>query len=98
MERMLILLVISSSVTSLATEALKNQLGKVKVPNNILAGIMSIVVSLMLGFGYIALNHIYLSLENIVFLVALVFLNWLCAMTSYDKVMQTIQQIANFKK
>ena len=98
MDMVLVLLVISSSLTSIATEALKNQLGKTKIPNNILAGIMSVIVSLLLGLGYIAINHIYLSIENIIFLSALVFLNWICAMTSYDKVMQTIQQISNFKK
>lgn len=98
MDNVLVLLVVSSAITSLASEAMKNQLGNIKVPNNILVGVVSIVVSVLLGFGYIIINNIYLSLQNLVFLVALVFLNWICAMTSYDKVIQTIAQISKLKK
>lgn len=44
-EDFLMLLVLCSALTSLATEGVKNQLGEEKkIPSNILAGIMSVVV------------------------------------------------------
>ncbi len=97
MENVLVLLVVSTALTSLATEAMKNQINGTNIPNNLLAGIMSVIVSMFLGFGYMIVNHVTVTLDNLVFLIALVFLNWLCSMTSYDKVMQTLAQIAKFK-
>ena len=45
MSDFLMLLVLCSAMTTLATEAVKNQVGDgAKIPNNILAGIMSVVV------------------------------------------------------
>lgn len=88
-----VLLVICSAITGLATEAVKNQFGSKKIPNNILCGGVSVVVSILVSIGYIVLYHIDISPETITSIGALILLNWLCAMTSYDKVIQTISQI-----
>ena len=89
----LMLLVLCSAMTSLATEAVKNQLGEdKKIPSNILAGIMSVLVAAIICAGYIILNKTALTIQTWVYIVALILLSWLCAMTSYDKVIQTINQ------
>ena len=92
----LMLLVLCSAMTTLATEAVKNQVGEQqKIPNNILAGIMSVIVAAVICVGYIILNGTVLTPQVWVHIVGLILLSWLCAMTSYDKVMQTLEQ---FKK
>lgn len=97
MDNILIPLVICCAITTLATEAMKNQLGNYKIPNNVLCGAMSIIVSVIISIGYTVLNHISFNIETLVSIVALILLNWLCAMTSYDKVIQTINQINKTK-
>ena len=92
----IMLLVLCSAMTSLATEAVKNQVGEhQRIPNNILAGIMSVIVAAIICAGYIILNGTVLTLQTWVYIIGLVLLSWLCAMTSYDKVIQTLEQ---FKK
>ena len=94
----LMLLVLCSAMTSLATEAVKNQMGDdKKIPSNILAGIMSVVVSAIICVGYIILTGTTLTVQTWVYIVGLVLLSWLCAMTSYDKVIQTIEQFTKLK-
>ena len=92
-EDFLMLLVLCSALTGLATEGVKNQLGEEKkIPSNILAGIMSVVVQAIICTGYIILNYVVITPQIWVYIVGLVLLSWLCAMTSYDKVIQTIKQ------
>lgn len=98
MKDFLMLLVLCSAMTTLATEAVKNQIGDgKKIPNNILAGIMSIVVAAIICVGYIILTGTTLTVQTWVYIVGLVLLSWLCAMTSYDKVIQTIEQFTKLK-
>lgn len=93
MKDFIMLLVLCAAMTSLATEAVKNQIGEQqKIPNNILAGIMSVVVATVICAGYIILNNIVLTMQTWVYTIGLILLSWLCAMTSYDKVMQTLEQ------
>lgn len=93
MSDFLMLLVLCSAMTTLATEAVKNQVGDgAKIPNNILAGIMSVVVQAIICTGYIILNNTVLTIQVWVYIIGLILLSWLCAMTSYDKVIQTIKQ------
>ncbi len=61
--------------------------------SNILAGVVSVVLSLAAGAGYIIMVETQLNAKMAVILIALVLLSWLCAMVGYDKVMQAISQI-----
>lgn len=85
---------ITSTLTGLATESIKTILterGK-KYYANSLAGVVSLVLSLAVGTGYVLMHNIGFTTQTLVYLVALVFISWLCAMVGYDKVIQTISQ------
>ena len=98
MSDFLMLLVLCSAMTTLATEAVKNQVGDgSKIPNNILAGIMSVIVQAIICTGYIILNNTVLTIQVWVYIIGLILLSWLCAMTSYDKVIQTIKQFGKIE-
>ena len=95
MEVFLMLLLAVSIITGLFTEALKKVLdewGKV-YKSNILAGAVSIVLSVVAGIGYMIMVETQFNAKMAVILIALVLLSWLCAMVGYDKVMQAIAQI-----
>ena len=89
----LTLLLVVSVMVSLTVEALKKMLGGNKFPSNIMAGIVSIVLSTLIGIFYCTLLDIPFTSSIIIYLVSLVFLSWLCAMLGYDKVVQAIKQI-----
>ena len=83
-----------SALTSLATEAIKKVLiekNKTYYANT-LAGIVSIIVSMVVGIGYLLIAHIGFNAEIAVYLFALMAGSWLCAMLGYEKVIQTISQ------
>lgn len=85
---------ITSTLTGLATEAVKKiftEHGKNYYANS-LAGIVSLVLSVAVGIGYMLVSNIAFTAQTIVSLVALVFISWLCAMVGYDKVVQAISQ------
>lgn len=78
-------------VTGLITEALKKT-GLVK-SNNILALIVSVVVSVLsLTFYFVATSTPFTG-TNILVSIAFWMANWVGAMVGYDKVIQTIKQI-----
>lgn len=87
-------LLISSTITGLATEAVK----KVLTENNktyhanTLAGIVALIVSALIGVGYVLLMAIPFTIPIVIYIVALVLMSWLCAMVGYDKVIQAISQ------
>ena len=85
---------ITSTLTSLATEAVKKLLAEhsKNYYANTLAGIVSVILSVAIGIGYITLSGISFTSQSIIYLVALVFISWLCAMVGYDKVVQAISQ------
>lgn len=85
---------ITSTLTSLATEAVKNILVEhnKNYYANTLAGIMSLILSLAVGIGYMLLAGIGFSTQAVVCVIALMFISWLCAMVGYDKVIQAISQ------
>ena len=85
---------ITSTLTSLATEAVKKLLAEhsKNYYANTLAGIVSVILSVAIGIGYMMLSSISFTSQTIVYLVALVFISWLCAMVGYDKVIQAISQ------
>ena len=85
---------ITSTLTSLATEAVKKLLAEhsKNYYANTLAGIVSVILSVAIGIGYMMLSSISFTSQTIVYLIALVFISWLCAMVGYDKVVQAISQ------
>lgn len=87
-------LLISSTITSLATEGVKKVLTERNKTYyaNTLAGAVALVVSTMIGVGYVLLMAIPFTVQIIVTIVALVLMSWLCAMVGYDKVIQAISQ------
>lgn len=95
MEFFLTLLIGVSVFTALVTEAIKkimDEAGKV-YKSNILAGAVSVVLSVLAGTGYIIMTEAQINAKMAAILIALVLLSWLCAMVGYDKVMQAITQI-----
>ena len=89
-----------SVFTGLATEAVKNVLteNNIGYRANTLAGLVSLVLSTAIGFGYIILANIGFTAEIVVYWVALIFMSWLCAMVGYDKVIQAISQFKTHGK
>lgn len=95
METFLMLLIGVSVFTALVTEAIKkimDEAGKV-YKSNILAGVVSVALSVLAGAGYMVMTEAQINAKMAVILIALVLLSWLCAMVGYDKVMQAITQI-----
>ncbi|MCD7927919.1 MAG: aminopeptidase [Oscillospiraceae bacterium] len=88
-------MLIVSTLTGLATEALKKLLTEYNrsYHANMLADGVSLVISVAVVIGYVVLTETPWSGQIIVTGVVLVFLSWLCAMVGYDKVIQTISQI-----
>lgn len=85
---------VTSSMTGLATEAIKKIFAEhsKNYYANTLAGVVSVILSVAIGVGYMMISGISFTSQSIVYLVALVFISWLCAMVGYDKVVQTISQ------
>lgn len=92
-------LLITSTVTALTTEAIKKILGEQKITccANTLTGIVALVLSVAVGAAYAILNSITFTPQVVVYMIAHVFMSWLCAMVGYDKVVQTIGQIKSGK-
>lgn len=93
MGEFLALLLAVSVMVSLTVEAVKKMLGDTKLSSNILAGIVSVVLSIAVGICYCILFKLSFTADVIIYLIALIFLSWLCAMLGYDKVVQAIKQI-----
>ena len=85
---------ITSTMTGLATEAIKKILSEYNKSYyaNTLAGIVSVILSVAIGVGYMTLSNVSFTSQSIIYLVALIFISWLCAMVGYDKVVQAISQ------
>lgn len=100
LEIFLLGLLITSTLTGLATEAVKNVLAERNATYraNTLAGIVALVISTAVGIGYTVLNNGVFTSQTIICLVTLVFMSWLCAMVGYDKVIQAISQFKTDKK
>lgn len=85
-----------SVLVSLTVEALKKILND-RVSSNLIVGIVSVVISTVVGIFYYMLTDMVFDPKLIVYLVALIFISWLCAMLGYDKVVQTLKQIKGGK-
>jgi hypothetical protein len=86
---------ITSALASLVTEAIKKILKEHQITYhaNTLTGIVATVLSLCAGVGYILFTGIPFNAQSIIYVIALIFLSWLCSMVGYDKVTQTLSQI-----
>lgn len=94
----LLCLLVVSTLTGLVTEGIKNLLNewKVKYYSNTLAGLVSLVVGAAVGGAYMIIAQAAWNSRMAVYLIALVFLSWLCAMVGYDKVIQAISQFKTY--
>lgn len=88
------LLLIVSVLTGLVVQAIKKILDEYgrKYHANTLAGIVAVLLSIGIGFGYEILIGGSITDKLAVYLIALIFLSWLCSMVGYDKVIQAISQ------
>jgi hypothetical protein len=99
-ETFLLGLLVISTLTGLVTEAVK----KIMIEHNVdyrantIAGLVSLVLSAAIGTGYIFITNIGFNAQVVVYLIALIFMSWLCAMVGYDKVIQTINQFKTYGK
>ena len=91
LEIFLLGLMIVSIFTGLFTEGIKKLLDEmtVKYHSNFLAGGVAVVLSTLVGAGYLILTETKMA----VYLIALVLLSWLASMVGYDKVIQAIAQL-----
>lgn len=95
LEFFLFLLMLTSIMTGLFTEGIKKLLDEAgkSYKSNILAGVVSVALSIAAGAGYMVMAEAQINAKMAVILIALVLLSWLCAMVGYDKVIQAITQI-----
>lgn len=93
-ELFLIGLMFISTLTGLVTEAVKDILEEHNktYKANTLAGLVSLILSVLVGIAYLILTNTTFTAQIIVYLVMMVFMSWLCAMVGYDKVVQAIGQ------
>ena len=95
LEIFLLGLMIVSTFTSLVTEAIK----KISAEHNIkynattLAGIVSAVLSAIVGVCYVVITKMSFDAAVIICIVALVFTSWLCATVGYDKVIAALKNV-----
>lgn len=90
-------LLITSTLTSLVTEAVKKLMAEHNKTYhaNTLVGIIALVLSIVIGSGYVVLNGLEFTSAVVICIIAQVFMSWLCAMVGYDKVIQAISQFKN---
>lgn len=93
----LIGLMIVSTLTGLVTEAIKKMLAEYNKNcySNTLAAIVATGLSVAVGVGYVLMMNIGFTTGNIVCIIALTFMSWLCSMVGYDKVVGVIKQFKN---
>lgn len=97
LEVFLLGLLITSTLTSLVTEAVKKIMTEYNKTYraNTLVGIVALLLSVAIGCSYIVLAGLEFTSAVIICLIAQVFMSWLCAMVGYDKVIQAIGQFKN---
>ena len=94
LEIFLLGLMIVSIFTGLFTEGIKKlDEMTVKYHSNFLAGGVAVVLSTLVGAGYLILTETQINDKMAVYLIALVLLSWLASMVGYDKVIQAIAQL-----
>ena len=91
------ILTAGSIISSLLTEAIKKfyQNAQKECSPNIIALIDSIVIGGLGTAGIYMLMGIEWNVNNIICLVGMIVVTWICSMVGYDKVIQSINQIIN---
>ncbi len=94
-----IILFVVSILTTLTVQGIKYILdtSNKNYSSNILAVIVSAVLSVFIVFLYCLYNNIQITTQIIIETAVLVYLSFLVATNGYDKVIQTIKQIKSFK-
>ena len=94
-QTVLIGLAVSSTITGLMTEAVKAILDEAGQTyySNILAALVAICTGTAMGVAYIICTESGFTPQNVIAIIALVVLTFLCATLGYDKVIQTLTQI-----
>ncbi len=80
-------------MTSLITEAVKRTITDKKP--TITAAIVSVVTGVGVPIGYLILNHLPITAQDIVYIVAMVVLTWVGACVGYDKLKEVLNQLVN---
>ena len=93
-------LLIVSVLTNLTVEGVKKLLDQTgrKYSANVLAAIMSVIISCGVCVAYLIMNDIVFSVKIGVEIVILMYLGFLVSTVGYDKVIQTITQIKSTKE
>ena len=93
-------LLMTSTLTGLATEAVKKILAEREVvyKANTLAGVVALILSVAIGTAYVVLTSTTFTAQIAVYMIAHVFMSWLCAMVGYDKGIHTISQFNTTSK
>lgn len=86
-------LAIISVLTSLTVEALKKLIGDAINSYNLLAAIVSVVLTIAVSIGYLVYTGTIFTAQIAVIIIALTFLSFLASTVGYDKVVQMIKQI-----
>lgn len=93
-------LLVVSLLTNLIVEGVKkllNESGK-NYSSNVLAAILSIVLSCGVCIVYLIMNDISFSMKIGVEIAVLMYLGFLVSTVGYDKVLQMLKQIQNVKE
>lgn len=95
LEIFLAMLMMISLLTGLTVEGVKKLLDEAKVSykSNVLAGVIAVVLAIAVAVAYLIIIDAIFTAKIAVYLIALMFLSWLCAMIGYDKVVQTLSQL-----
>ena len=78
-------------MTSLITEAVKKTISDKKP--TITAAIVSVITGVGVPIGYLTLNNMMITAQDLVYIVAMVVLTWVSACVGYDKCMEIINQL-----
>lgn len=94
-EILLSALALISMLTSLTVEALKKIFNEkeIKYSSNLLAVIVSIILTIAISIGYICYADIQITAKEVITIIALTFMSFLSATVGFDKVKQLLEQL-----
>ena len=95
----LFMLLVFASISSLITESIKTFIkDKANLASNIIVLVVSFVVGSVGMVIYYVLNDIVMNVKEIIYILLMSGATWLVATLGYDKVKQSILQIAEGKQ
>lgn len=94
------ILTIGGMITALLTEAIKKMYANMKKEYS--ANIIALVNAVVVGCGGTAVVYMLMNIpwtvNNIICMVLMTVAVWIASMLGFDKVLQTVNQIANLSK